>query len=109
MDVIFTEEVIIEIHQLNLSHCREELTLLNRIKVMVNLKFTTATSYRTRTNQYHLISMPAKPCNLVNKRRHTSDVELARVCGEDIRTYFYYNSFHITKAIESLKQGECLL
>ena len=96
MDVVLAKEVVIEVDELHLPHCREELTLFDGVEHVVNLQFLPAASDGAARDEHNVIVLLAQPNNLIHKRRHAGDVELASVCGKDIAAHFHYNpTFHL--------------
>ena len=96
MDVVLAEEVVIEVDELHLPHCREELTLLHGVEHVVNLQFLPSASHSTARDEYNVIVVPTQPSNLIYKGGHAGNVELTSVCGKDIAAHFHYNSsFHL--------------
>ena len=96
MYIVLAEEVVIEVDELHLPHCREELTLLHGVEHVVNLQFLPSASHGTTRDEYNVIVVPTQPSNLIYKGGHAGNVELASVCGKDIAAHFHYNSsFHL--------------
>ena len=98
--VVFAKQVVVEVDELHLSHCREELTLFDWVERMVNLQFSPSTRNCTTRDKHHIIVLLPQPSNLINKRRDSRDVEFAPVCREDIAAHLHYKSFlHCSPAL----------
>ena len=47
MQVVFTEEVVVEVDELGLPQCRKQLSLLHTAQSAVGVEFSTAARHRT--------------------------------------------------------------
>ena len=95
LDALLPKEIIIQVHELHLTHCRIELALLDAVERFACLELAATTGYSSAAHKNDIVFHLAQFGNLINKTRHTGYVERSVAIGQQVATYFQNNTgFH---------------
>ena len=76
VNVVFTKQIVVEIHEFHLTDGGEQLALFDAVELTLGLKLAAATGHGARRHEQHLVAVAAQPYYLVDECRHAGDIEL---------------------------------